>query len=173
MDCYRAHAAIAGTAVWQIQENTIKEFFTACNGLVDMKIYNINGILLQARAIRANPLDMTERVKNKNKNIPDNIIRHQFLSLLVRVAKDKYVTQRKILFNFSYLIIVTQFNTIIEAVEYSFENHYLAEMKSDPHSWRTSRYYNEHVDNYLKSHLPYLDALYKSWAPRKDPGKKE
>ena len=28
-----------------------------------------------------------------NKNIPDNIIRHQFLSLLIRVAKDKYVTQ--------------------------------------------------------------------------------
>lgn len=46
-------------------------------------------------------------------------------------------------------------------------------MKYDIHSWRTNRYYNEAVDNYLKSHLPYLDALYKSWAPRKDPGKRE
>jgi hypothetical protein len=66
-----------------------------CNGLVDTKIYNINSVFLQARAIKANPLDMTERVKNKNKNIPDNIIRHQFMSLLVRVAKDKYVTTCK------------------------------------------------------------------------------
>ena len=93
MDCYRFFSAISGSSVWQIQENTIKEFFSSCKDLVDLKIYNINGILLQARAIRANPLDMTERVKNKNKNIPDNIIRHQFLSLLIRVAKDKYVTQ--------------------------------------------------------------------------------
>ena len=97
MDCYKTFSAICGTVVWQIQENTIKDFFSSCNGLVDIKLYNINGILLQARAIRANPLDMTERVKNKNKNIPDNIIRHQFLSLLVRVAKDKYVTQCKII----------------------------------------------------------------------------
>ena len=36
-----------------------------------------------------------------------------------------------------------------------------------------ARYYNENVDNYLKAHLPYIDALYKSWAPRKDPGKRE
>ena len=97
MDCYKTFSAICGTVVWQIQENTIKDFFSSCNGLVDIKLYNINGILLQARAIRANPIDMTERVKNKNKNIPDNIIRHQFLSLLVRVAKDKYVTQCKII----------------------------------------------------------------------------
>lgn len=45
--------------------------------------------------------------------------------------------------------------------------------KIDTHQWRISRYYNEFVDNYIKSHLPYLDALYKSWAPRKDPGKRE
>jgi hypothetical protein len=46
-------------------------------------------------------------------------------------------------------------------------------MKFDPHTWRINRYYNEFVDNYIKAHLPYLDALYKSWAPRKDPGKRE
>ena len=174
MDCYKQYSAISGAHVWQIQENTLKEFFSACNGLIDAKIYNINGILLQARAIRASPVDMTERVKNKNKNIPDNIIRHQFLSLLIRVAKDKYVSQCNIKNKiFIYLCLVQQFNTVIEAVEYSFETHYLDQMKSDPHIWRTTRYYNEQVDNYFFSHLPYIDALYKSWAPRKDPGKRE
>lgn len=39
--------------------------------------------------------------------------------------------------------------------------------------WRINRYYNEKVDNFLKAHLPILDALYKTWAPRKDPGRKE
>jgi len=96
LDSYRTLSAYLGSAVWQITENTLKEFFQGCNGLIDSKVYNINGILLQARAVKANPIDMTERVKNKNKNIPDNIIRHQFLSLLVRIAKDKYVTQRKL-----------------------------------------------------------------------------
>lgn len=66
------------------------------------------------------------------------------------------------------------YTNVIEAVNYTFENHYLSEMKKyDSQNWRTTRYYNEYVDNYLKSHLPYLDALYKSWAPRKDPGKRE
>lgn len=86
-------AAILGSPIWQITENTIKDFFSNCHGLVDLKVYNINGVLLQARAVRASQIDMTERVKNKNKNIPDNIIRHQFMSLLVRVARDKYITQ--------------------------------------------------------------------------------
>jgi hypothetical protein len=40
-------------------------------------------------------------------------------------------------------------------------------------SWRNERYFKEFVDNYLKAHFPFLDALYKSWAPRKDPGKRE
>lgn len=95
MECYKFLSAFLGSAIWQITENTLKDFFDNCNGLIDIKVYNINGVLLQERAVKANPIDMTERVKNKNKNIPDNIIRHQFLSLLVRVAKDKYVTQCK------------------------------------------------------------------------------
>ena len=84
-----------GSSIWQIQETTLKDFFSSCQNLVDLKIYNINGVLLQARGVKASQVDMQERVKNKNKNIPDNIIRHQFMSLLVRVAKDKYITQCK------------------------------------------------------------------------------
>jgi hypothetical protein len=86
-------AALMGSSIWQIQETTLKDFFSGCQNLIDMKIYNINGVLLQARAVKASQIDMQERVKNKNKNIPDNIIRHQFMSLLVRVARDKYITQ--------------------------------------------------------------------------------
>ena len=41
------------------------------------------------------------------------------------------------------------------------------------HIWRKERYYFETVDNFFKAHLPIIDALYKSWAPRKDPGRRE
>jgi hypothetical protein len=69
---------------------------------------------------------------------------------------------------------VATYNSILDAIVFTFENHYFTEMKNfDAHSWKVNRYYNEYVDNYLKAHLPYLDALYKSWAPRKDPGKRE
>ena len=30
----------------------------------------------------------------KYKNLPDNLVRHQFLSLLVRVSKDKYLRSK-------------------------------------------------------------------------------
>jgi len=43
----------------------------------------------------------------------------------------------------------------------------------DTHTWRKQRYYNEMVDNFYKAHLPILDAVYKSFALNKDPGKKE
>lgn len=81
-----------GSSIWQISQNTLVEFSGNCTGLLD-KNYNIDGVLLQERAVKANQLDKDERTKNKNKNIPDNIIRHQFLSLLVKVAKDKYITR--------------------------------------------------------------------------------
>lgn len=61
-----------------------------------------------------------------------------------------------------------------EAVSESFEKHYLPAMAIyDMHTWRTQRYYNEHVDNFLKAYLPIIDAVYKSWAPKKDPGRRE
>ena len=83
-----------GSAIWQIGQNTLVEFANSCPGLLD-KNYDINGVLLQEKGVKANLLDKEERTKNKNKNVPDNIIRHQFLNLLVKVAKDKYITRSK------------------------------------------------------------------------------
>ena len=53
------------------------------------------------------------------------------------------------------------------------EKHFLPALKDfDFHQWRVDRYYNENVDNFLKAFLPLLDAIFKSWAPLKDPRKK-
>ena len=65
-------------------------------------------------------------------------------------------------------------NTVIEAVNLSLEKHFLPAMiEYDHHVWRTERYYNENVDNFLKAFLPYFDAIYRCWAPLKTPGVKE
>ncbi len=62
----------------------------------------------------------------------------------------------------------------MEAIEHCFANHFDYALEgNDLHEWRKERYYNEYVDNVLKAWLPILDAIYKSWAPRKDPGRRE
>jgi hypothetical protein len=36
-----------------------------------------------------------EERKKKNKNMPDNIVRHRFMNFLVKLAIDKYISYRK------------------------------------------------------------------------------
>ena len=160
LDTYKFLSSYSGSPIWQITQNTLTEFANACPGLFVKNVYGIDDLMIQERAIKANILDKEERVKKKNKNIPDNIIRHQFMKLLVKVADDKYVRTKTM-------------NSLTEAVSYCLENHFLPNMREfESHKWRIERYYNEYVDNFLKAHLPILDAVYKSWAPRKDPGRK-
>ena len=89
-------------------------------------------------------------------------MRHQFLNLLVRVSKDKYITVLKTL------------SDPMEAVRTAFIDHFDYAIKGfEYHKWRKERYYNEKVDNFLKTFLPLLDALYLSWAKQKGPTKKD
>lgn len=156
-----------GSPVWQINQNTLVDFSNNCPGLID-KTYNMNDILLKDKEIKAAQIDKDERNKNKNRCVPDNLIRHQFMGLLVKVAKDKYVRCIIII----YLAKIMP--SLVDAVNHSFENHYMAVIKDyEWHSWRTERYYNEYVDNVIKAYLPIFDAVYKSHAPRKDPGRRE
>lgn len=94
MDCYKNLSGYAGTSIWQINQSTLLEFVNSCPDLID-STYEKNGLLLQEKAVKSTIIDRDEKVKNKNKNIPENLIRHQFLNLLVKVAKDKYITRSK------------------------------------------------------------------------------
>ena len=56
----------------------------------------------------------------------------------------------------------------------AFERHYDPVLNGfEYHQWRKDRYYNEQVDNFMKTFLPLLDALYLSWAKQKGPTKKD
>ena len=161
IDCYKYYASISGYSVWQITQNSLSEFIYKCPGLCD-KSYDINNVYLQQKVVVGNLVDKEDK-KKKNKNISDNnIIRHQFMNLLVKTAKDKYVTVLKVTKN------------IFEAVKMAFERHYDPVLNGfEYHQWRKDRYYNEQVDNFMKTFLPLLDALYLSWAKQKGPTKKD
>ena len=80
-----------GSAVFQINQTALTEFVTSCPGLLDAT-YVINDVFVKEREVKAQ--DKTERSKNKLRPTPDNIIRHQFMNLLVKLANDKYVRSK-------------------------------------------------------------------------------
>jgi len=161
IDCYKYYASMSGFTVWQITQNSLTEFISKCPGMCD-KTYDINNVYLTQKVVCANQFDINDRKKNNNKNLSDNIVRHQFMNLLVKAAKDKYVTCLKTT------------NDVLEATKISFEQHYDPAIKGfEYHKWRMERYYNEEVDYFLKAYLPILDALYMSWAKQKGPRKKD
>ena len=160
IDCYKYYSSFGGTQIWQITQNNLTEFVNRCKGLCD-KTYDINNVFLTVKNVCANPFDKEEK-KRGNKNLSDNIVRHQFMNLLVKVSKDKYIT------------ILKQTKDPLEAVKMAFDNSYDEAIKGfNYHKWRIERYYNEQVDNFLKAFLPILDAVYLSWARQKGPRKKD
>ena len=158
LESYKNLSAVLGWKVWQIGQNSISEFASNAPGLLD-KNYLINDVLVKLTEAKNNSLDKEER--KTNSNIPDNIIRHQWMMLLYKIAKDKYFrTKIK--------------DTVPEAVKFSFENHfnpYLSQYSAN--RWRQERYYNEMVDNVMKAYLPIFDAVYKSKSTQKVAGKKD
>ena len=161
IDCYKYYASYSGCQVWQITQNTLTEFIYKCPGMCD-KTYDINNIYLQVKVVVGNLVDKEDKKKKNTKNLGENIVRHQFMNLLVKAAKDKYVTVLKTTKN------------LFEAVKMGFELHFDEAIKGfEYHKWRKERYYNEKVDNFLKTFLPILDALYLSWAKQKGPTKKD
>ena len=162
IDCYKYYASLSGFTVWQITQNVLTDFISKCPGMCD-KTYDINNVFLTQKVVLANQYDLEDRKKKNNKMINENnIVRHQFMNLLVKAAKDKYVTCLKVT------------NDVLEATKMAFERHYDVALKGfEYHSWRKERYYNEPVDNFLKAHLPLIDGLYLSWAKQKGPRKKD
>ena len=152
LDSYKHLSSYLGWRVFQIGQNQLTEFANTCPGLLDSK-YLINDVLVKVTEVKSNFLDKEE--KKRNNNIPDNIIRHQWMMLLVKVAKDKYFRTKQI-------------SSFPESVRHSFEKHFDSFINQfDNHKWRKQRYYNELVDNVLKAYAPIFDAVFKSWAPQK------
>ena len=158
IDTYKNLSAYLGWKIWQIGQNQITEFAQTCSDLIDNK-YLINDFLVKVTEVKSNFIDKLER--KKNPNIPDNIIRHQFMMLLVKIAKDKYFRSKQI-------------KKLSEAVEYAFEHNYDNYLNMfDNNKWRIERYYKEENDNLIRAHMPIFDAVFYTYAPQQIIGKKD
>ena len=76
-----------------------------------VKISSFFDIFLTQKIVCANILDKEDKRKG-NKNLSDNIVRHQFMNLLVKAAKDKYIT------------VLKQTKDNLEAAKLAFEKHF-------------------------------------------------
>ena len=160
IDCYKYYSSFSDCSTWQITQNNLIEFINKCDNLCD-KSYNIDNIFIIKENVCENILDKQEK-KNGNKFLSDNLVRHQFMNLLVKIAKDKYIKILKIT------------KDPLEAVKIAFEKNYNNAIKGfDNHLWRKNIYYNEQIDNFLKSFLPIFDAIFKSYAKQKGQNKKD
>ena len=159
IDTYKFLSANSGSKIWQIDQNQITEFAQNCKGLIDNK-YLINDFLVKFTEVQSNSIDKSEQ-KN-NPNIPEkNIIRYQFMMLLVKIAKDKYFRTKQI-------------EKLSDAVEYTFINNYENYLnKFDNNKWRIERYYSEEIDNFIKAHIPIFDALFYSYGTLQINGKND
>ncbi len=88
IDTYKYYSSLSNSSIWQFSQSGLLEFCSNCPGLIDSQ-FNTDFILLKETEVKA--IDKEEKKKTNNKNIPDNLIRHQFMNLLVKVAKDKYI----------------------------------------------------------------------------------
>jgi len=90
LDTYKYLSSTMGASISQINQNSLTSFINTCPDLVTHK-YTIHEALIQESTVKG--YDYDERIKNKNKNIPDNLVRHQFLYFLIKVATSKYLNQ--------------------------------------------------------------------------------
>lgn len=156
INVYKYFSAKEGSAIFQIGQMGMNEFASISIGLIDKNYLNE---FMYIKAGETANIDKEER--KKNKLLPENLVRHQFMNFLVKVAKDKY------------FIKTNTYPTAFEAINYTFDTHYINSWNiGENHKWRIERYYNEYCDNVIKAFYPILDAVFKSFG-RRDVGKRE
>ncbi len=147
LQTYKHLSSFIGWSLPQITQSVLLEFAISCPGLIEKGFEN-NDVIIQHKAVKINA-KLDDKLKN-SKNVPDNVIRHEFMGVLVKIANNKYLIRNKLL------------NTLMEAVTTSFEKHFLPSMNKylNIHNFRITRYYNEAVDNTIKAYLPIFDGVY-------------
>lgn len=87
---YKYVSSFSGLSIWQIPQSTLLELMNKATGIYDN--YSKDFLLLKVETVKMADL---EEKKKKNKNVPDNLVRHSFLNFLIKLAIDKYITNCK------------------------------------------------------------------------------
>ena len=157
MQTYKHISSYVGYRLPQITQTILLEFIRDCNGIMDEN-YDSKDISLQHTSVKGFKKN-DDKVKDP-KLSTENVVRHEFMWILVRIAYDKYMVRSK------------TFTKVMDSVRECFEKHYLPFMiKYHIHDFRINRYYNESVDNRLKAYLPIFYAYFRSIC-QSQPGQK-
>ena len=153
LDCYITLSSRSGTHLWQITSNILMDWLNEKCNFFDEK-YTSKHLIKIIENIFFNKKDKEDR--KKYKNFPSNkynLIRHSFISLLINISIDKYITVSKIVTN------------PLDSLKLSMENNFINAIKGyNHHLWRKERYYNEEIDNYIKAFLPLIDGLFHTFS---------
>ena len=155
IECYINLSSHSGSNLWQINSNVLMQWLIDKCDFFDDK-YTSKHMIKVIEEIYFNKNDLDDR--KIYKNFPSNkynLIRHTFLAFLINISIDKYIN------------IMRTTQSPFDALKLSMENYFLSAIEGySHHSWRTQRYYNEEVDNYLKAFLPLLDGLYHTFSKK-------
>lgn len=155
-DCYRYYSAIGTISdVWSIPMNAFTDFCKN-SGILDYKL------LRMADLDRLFITTYTKTDKVRNYRSPDHaIVRHQFSEILVRIAQEKYISDKKTVASDK------------DAFKILLDDNLTSYIKDfDTDKWRHERYWVEEVDIVLKSYAPIIRNLYKKYSSAKIPGER-
>ena len=142
-EAYKFYSAVAPVGfICSIGTNVFSDIVSNFEGFVDNTTFKISDLDLEFVATNAG-------VKKNNPRNPDRqLVRHQIMEVLVRLAIDKYIKSG-------------QTKSFSEAVYLSFSNYFLRFFKGfDCHRFRRERLWNEPCDIIFKRFFKVVTALY-------------
>lgn len=117
---YKNVSSYSGLSIWQIQQSTLLDLMNRCNNFFDN--YSKDFLLLKVETVKMSDY---EEKRKKNKNVPDNIVRHQLLNFFVKIAIDKYCINCKSKMTFIYIYIIISLHlTFFLIYSEDFQEHY-------------------------------------------------
>lgn len=155
-DTFKVLSCYSNNEVPTVGANVLADLLNQCKVFDDL--YEVTDLGVNWNAV------LVQSVKGQVFNPGNGLVRYEFLEIIVRIAKDKYV-RKKVCFS------------LAEAVERLFKEHLLGKFENltyvlDP--WRSREYHVEIVDVVLKSHKVILDHLFSKYSGRKTlPGQKK
>ena len=162
IECYINLSSFSGSNLWQITSNILIEWLIDKCDFFDDK-YTSKHMIKVIEELYFNKKDIEDR--KMYKNFPSNkynLIRHTFLSFLINISIDKYIN------------ILKSISNPFDALKLCMDNYFITAVEGyGTHTWRKERYYNEEIDNYIKSFLPLLDGLFQTFSKKEKEKEKE
>eukprot|EP00347_Sterkiella_histriomuscorum_P006983 403350697 len=132
--------------ICSIGTNLYSDIISNCGDFIDGKIFKLSDLDLNFVATNSGTK------KNNPRNPERQLVRYQFMEVLVRLAVDKFIKNGNM-------------KSVHEAVVHAFENYFLPFFKQfDCHIFRKEKLWNEDCDIVFKRNMKIVQALYTKYS---------